>query len=302
MGGGVEEAFARAWEQLTGRVTGPMWFRFLLQPAMAIGLAVRAGCRDAAANRAAYLSTMIRTPSVRRALIRATWNDIGRLCLLALGLDVLYQLAVLHRLYPLQALIVMCLLAVVPYLLVRGPISRVARRVARLTRISALLVCAVLVTGVTAVSADVPKYGVKAKAHKHFDFSSLKTYCWNTTWPSYDKSLDRAIVLAVDRELTARGLTRQAAEPCDVIATYASVQRTDVDLDSKPIPGTKLRQQYDVGTLVVLLKRPQSGIELFRGRVDTPLEAGLSKREAQVNAAIAEMFEEYPMPVTRHRD
>ena len=298
----MEEAFARAWDQLTGRVTGPMWFRFLMQPAMAIALAVRAGLRDAAAHRAAYLSAMIRTPAVRRALLRATWNDIGRLCLLAFGLDVLYQLAVLHRFYPLQALIVMCLLAVVPYLLVRGPISRVARRFARLTRTRTFLVCGLLLIGVTALSADVPKYGVKAKVHKHFDFTRLKTYCWNTTWPSYDKSLDRAIVLAVDRELTARGLTRQAAEPCDVIATYASLQRTDVDLDSKPAPHSKLRREYDVGTLVILLKRPQSGIELFRARVDTPLESDPAKRQAQVIAVIAEMFEDYPVAVARRHD
>jgi hypothetical protein len=114
--------------------------------------------------------------------------------------------------------------------------------------------------------------------------------------------MDRTIVLAVDRELAARGLTRQVVEPCDVIATYASLQRTDVDLDSKPAPRTKLRRQYDVGTLVILLKRPQSGIELFRARVDTPLESDPSKREAQVNAVIAEMFEDYPMAVARPRD
>ena len=41
------ETIARGWENLLGRLGGPMSFRLLMQPAMAIFFAVRAGIRDA---------------------------------------------------------------------------------------------------------------------------------------------------------------------------------------------------------------------------------------------------------------
>ena len=165
-----------------------------------------------------------------------------------------------------------------------------------------LVFCSLLLGGPAAAWADVPKYGVKVKVNKRFDFRSLKTYCWRSGWPSYDDALHRVIVLAVDRELAARGLLVRAEEPCDVIATYASLQRTDVDLHTRAAPGSKLRREYDVGTLVVLLKRPQSGIELFRARLDTPLEADRLRREDQVSSAVVKMFDDYPIARTGHHD
>ena len=41
------ETIARGWENLVGRLGGPMSFRFLMQPAVAIFFAIRAGVRDA---------------------------------------------------------------------------------------------------------------------------------------------------------------------------------------------------------------------------------------------------------------
>jgi hypothetical protein len=298
----VPDDLARAWEQLTGRMTGPMWIRLLVQPAVGIVLAVRAGLRDATAHRRAYLAAVVTTASARRQLLRELWKDVGRLCLIAFSVDVAYQVAILQRVYPLQAVIVMCVLAIAPYLLVRGPVTRIARRLVRPTHVAPVLVGVLLMGDPAASSADVPKYGVKVKVNKHFEFATLKTYCWATAWPAYDDTLHRAIIAAVDRELAARGLLERTEDPCDVIAAYWSLQRTDVDVDTKVAPGSKLRRQYDVGTLVVLLKRPQSGIELFRARIDTPLESDQSRRHEQVNAAIAKMFEDYPVARVGHQD
>ena len=44
------ETIARGWENLVGRLGGPMSFRFLMQPAVAIFFAVRAGLKDARAK------------------------------------------------------------------------------------------------------------------------------------------------------------------------------------------------------------------------------------------------------------
>jgi hypothetical protein len=43
-------------------------------------------------------------------------------------MDVVYQIIVLKTFYPVEALIIAFLLAFVPYLLIRGPVARIARR------------------------------------------------------------------------------------------------------------------------------------------------------------------------------
>jgi len=47
---------------------------------------------------------------------------------IAIVLDVIYQIIMFHRVYPLQSLFLAFLLAIVPYLVLRGPVSRIARR------------------------------------------------------------------------------------------------------------------------------------------------------------------------------
>ena len=49
---------------------------------------------------------------------------IGKLILMALVVDFVYQLVVFRRLYPVEAIDVAFLLAVVPYFVIRGPINR----------------------------------------------------------------------------------------------------------------------------------------------------------------------------------
>jgi hypothetical protein len=51
----------------------------------------------------------------------------GRVFALAVVLDVVYQLYVLHFVYPLQSIAVAFLLAIVPYLILRGLVTRAAR-------------------------------------------------------------------------------------------------------------------------------------------------------------------------------
>jgi hypothetical protein len=123
----MSEFLARAWEQLVGRLDGPMWFRFLLQPAMALLLAVRAGIADARADHQPYLWRLVKSRGDRRRLLTDAWMDVGTVFVVALVVDAIYQLAVLGFVYPLQTVIVAITLAFVPYVLMRGPIARLAR-------------------------------------------------------------------------------------------------------------------------------------------------------------------------------
>jgi hypothetical protein len=122
----MEEMIVRGWTNIVSRFGGPMTFRVILQPAMAALLALIAGLRDARENRPPYLWTLLTDSSQRGDLLRHGWKAIGRVFVLAIIMDTIYQLIVLRWLYPLELLIVAILLAVVPYLLLRGPVNRVA--------------------------------------------------------------------------------------------------------------------------------------------------------------------------------
>ena len=115
-------------EQLLGRFGGPMHFRLIMQPAMAIFLAIRAGFKDARENRPAFLWQLVTNPEERRSLIHSAWKDIGRLIIFAFVIDAAYQIFVFKSFYLLQTMIVTIALAVIPYVLLRGPITRVIRR------------------------------------------------------------------------------------------------------------------------------------------------------------------------------
>jgi hypothetical protein len=65
-------------------------------------------------------------PAQRHNLIRDTWRDVGKVFSIAFLLDIIYQVAVFRWIYPVQALIVAVALAIVPYILVRGPVNRLA--------------------------------------------------------------------------------------------------------------------------------------------------------------------------------
>jgi hypothetical protein len=121
--------FSREWNDLVGRVGGPMTFRLILQPAVAIFLAIRAGLKDAREGRTAFFWAVIQDPRHRAYLLEQGWKDVGRLFILAMLMDAIYQLIVLRWIYPGEMLVVAILLAIVPYLLVRGPTNRIAGRV-----------------------------------------------------------------------------------------------------------------------------------------------------------------------------
>jgi len=124
----MEEMLARVWDNLLARVGGPMTFRIILQPAMALLLALKAGLKDAREGRPPFLWTVVTDPPQRAELLRQAWKAIARVFVLAIVMDLIYQWIVQRWIYPLETIIVAILLAVVPYIVLRGPINRIARR------------------------------------------------------------------------------------------------------------------------------------------------------------------------------
>lgn len=113
------------WNHLSDRISGPLSFRLIVQPAVAAILAVRAGVIDARVGRPPYFWTILSSKGERHHLLRDGWKDIGKVFLVACALDVIYQLIVHRWLYTIQALIVATVLAIIPYALIRGPVTRV---------------------------------------------------------------------------------------------------------------------------------------------------------------------------------
>ena len=171
----------------------------------------------------------------------------------------------------------------------------------RITRVAFGLTCLLLgVRGLVVVAGQQPKYGVTVRVSKAAALAKAKTYSWTASQPSPIKTIDAQIVAAVDRELGALGLTKVASGNSDLVTTYASVSRTDVDLKSEGVK-TGQGRQFAVGTLVVDLRDPATRQPLFRVRVDKPIDAEPDKLEAAINAAVTAMFEKYPTRTSTKR-
>jgi hypothetical protein len=129
----MDDIFARLWNNLIGRITGPMNFRLILQPLVAACIAIWSGIKDGRAGRPPFLSTAIRDTAQRGALLRQGWKEVGKVFIIALILDAVYQLMQLHAVHLLELLIVAPLLAFVPYILIKGPVTRITAALGRRT-------------------------------------------------------------------------------------------------------------------------------------------------------------------------
>ena len=123
----MNEIWHRYIESLFARLDGPLHFRFIVQPTMAAIFAVIDGVKDAKLGRPPYFWAVVSDPEQRKELVKLGWKRVGKIFILAVILDVIYQLKVTHWVYPGETLTVAILLAIVPYLLLRGPINRLVR-------------------------------------------------------------------------------------------------------------------------------------------------------------------------------
>ena len=124
----MRDMLMRMLMNVSDRVGGPMTFRIILQPLMASLLAIRAGMKDAQTGRPPYFWTILTDPNQRGDLMREGWKSVARVFFLAIIMDVIYQAIVLNWVYPGEVFLIAILLAVVPYLLIRGPVNRLVRR------------------------------------------------------------------------------------------------------------------------------------------------------------------------------
>ena len=121
------EVHQRFWSDIFARASGPMTFRFYLQPTMALIAALHDGIRDARFGHKAFFWTVALDPTKRGGRLREGLQSSARIVLLGLSMDVIYQLRVLHRFYPVEAVLMAIVLAVVPYFVFRWIVEGASR-------------------------------------------------------------------------------------------------------------------------------------------------------------------------------
>ncbi len=122
----MEDVIMRGWENFLARTTGPMHLRFLIQPSVAAFIAIRAGLQDARLEKPAFFWSLLTKTGQREAHLSEILAGIGKVLVIASILDVIYQLREQRGVYALELVFTVITLAIVPYLLLRGPVNRLA--------------------------------------------------------------------------------------------------------------------------------------------------------------------------------
>jgi hypothetical protein len=121
----MNDFWSRIAVNLTDRVHGPLSLRLILQPVVASIFGILSGLRDARAHRPPYLWTLLVNSSDRGKMIKDGWKSVGKVFIVALVLDVIYQVIVPGFVYSGETLIVGFILTIVPYLLLRELINAI---------------------------------------------------------------------------------------------------------------------------------------------------------------------------------
>ena len=125
-------------EGLLIRLAGPMSFRLLMQPLMAIFFAIRDGRKDAHEGRALYFWALFSEPEHRCDMLRSGWKSVGKVFIIAIILDIVFQYIVFHGRHPaaevIAGVITGVVLAIIPYVLLRGLVNRVIQRISKVER------------------------------------------------------------------------------------------------------------------------------------------------------------------------
>ncbi len=109
---------------LIARIDGPMSMRLIIQPLVALFFAFRDGRKDAREKRPPYFWALFWEAEHRRELLGSGWQSIGKVFIIAIVLDLVFQYMVFDRYRLIGALLAGIVLAILPYLLLRGPVNR----------------------------------------------------------------------------------------------------------------------------------------------------------------------------------
>src|SRR5215510_4602891 len=96
----------RFWSDIFGRLSGPMTVRFFLQPTLGFLAALKDGIKDA------------RLDPTRGHVREGLWAT-SQMMLIGFAMDTIYQFRVFDQFYPVEAVLMVLMLAVIPYFILR---------------------------------------------------------------------------------------------------------------------------------------------------------------------------------------
>jgi hypothetical protein len=165
--------------------------------------------------------------------------------------------------------------------------------------VAVLLVLAVAVPGFAQKKPAAPK-AVVVHQDKTVDFTKFHTYSYEKGQPAIIKQGDERVVAGIEAQLKELGLTKAASGPGDVVVTYYSVTRTDVDLSTfdkaEPARGEQRKpaETYKVGTLVVDVKPAAAKQPAWRAKIEGVMKGDEATQLAAIDKAVVALFGVYP--------
>jgi len=129
----MKEIVLQFLENTLHRTEGPMNIRIIIQPLMSTIFAVIAGVKDAKNNRKPFLWRFKFLRKERIKIVKETYRDVGKVFILAIVLDIIYQCIVVYShntkdaISIKESVLVAFILAIVPYAIVRALINRIMR-------------------------------------------------------------------------------------------------------------------------------------------------------------------------------
>lgn len=93
---------------------------------MASLVAARDGYRDAKSGDSAFMQVMVSDRALRKVRVNKALVATSKIILLSVIMDTVFQILVLKAFYPFEIVIVTLLLALLPYVILRGPFRRIA--------------------------------------------------------------------------------------------------------------------------------------------------------------------------------
>jgi hypothetical protein len=177
-----------------------------------------------------------------------------------------------------------------------------------------LTVTGVVVLVSTLFCTVVQAQKTSAAHDKNVDFSSYRTFAFDKAG-ARNPFVNMMIVEAIERELTARGLTKVESDP-DLLVVYLAATVPNLQVQSVPfyhvvnpaysgMVGSSHAQVWDVttGTLVIDLSDRKTGRVVFRGTVNevlqrapsADLQADAKTVSKPINKGIAKVFKKYPV-------
>ncbi len=127
----IRDVFSRGADQLAGRISGPFHLRLIITPVIVSLFAIRAGFVDGRSEKPSFFFGPLVDPVQRRERMRKGWTAIKRVIIGAFLIDMLYQFYAFRAFYVFQTVLLVVVLAIVPYSLVRGLVTRVTAFVYR---------------------------------------------------------------------------------------------------------------------------------------------------------------------------